>query len=310
MNMEKLKRAVIKQELVALTGNANRAIVLNQMIYWSERTKDADKFLKDEIARSHMAMGKEEMANAEKLEELDLFSYGWIYKSAVELSEETMIGVSKSTMGTYLKHLVDNGWLDKRKNPKWKGDNTFQYRVNLVKIQSDLEALGYALEGYPLLSKSENTTSMSNNRTSEFGNETDGSEIEQPVRKSNSQFENRTTLPKTTSNITSKITTKSSSSSLSIEEQEMLEGFLQINDFSEREIKETMLLIVKKGIKSFKADDVRKQLEVMENKTIEYRPIYFVNGLAMNVGRVEKETVPTPQPVAHGNVPMFNWLEQ
>lgn len=308
--MNKLKRAVIKEELVALTGNANRAIVLNQMIYWSERTKDADKFLKDEIARSHMAMGKEEMANAEKLEELDLFSYGWIYKSAVELSEETMIGVSKSTMGTYLKHLVDNGWLDKRKNPKWKGDNTFQYRVNLVKIQSDLEALGYALEGYPLLSKSENTTSMSNNRTSEFGNETDGSEIEQPVRKSNSQFENRTTLPKTTSNITSKITTKSSSSSLSIEEQEMLEGFLQINDFSEREIKETMLLIVKKGIKSFKADDVRKQLEVMENKTIEYRPIYFVNGLAMNVGRVEKETVPTPQPVAHGNVPMFNWLEQ
>ena len=177
--MNKLKRAVIKEELVALTGNPNRAIVLNQMIYWSERTKDTDKYLRDEIARSKMAMGQQEREQAEKLEELDLFSHGWIYKSAVELSEETMIGVSKSTMGTYLKHLVDNGWLDKRKNPQWKGDNTFQYRVNLVKIQSDLEALGYALEGYPLLSKSENTTPMSNNRTSEFGNKTDGSEIEQ-----------------------------------------------------------------------------------------------------------------------------------
>ena len=208
--MEKLKRAVVKEELVVLTGNANRAIVLNQMIYWSERTKDADKFLKDEIARSHMAMGKEEMENAEKLEELDLFSHGWIYKSAIELSEETMIGVSKSTMGTYLKHLVDNGWLDKRKNPKWKGDNTFQYRVNLVKLQSDLEALGYALEGYPLLNKSENTTPMSNNRTSEFGNETDGSEIEQPVRKSNNQFGNETTLPKTTTKTTTKIKTNNS----------------------------------------------------------------------------------------------------
>jgi len=308
--MNKLKRAVIKEELVALTGNPNRAIVLNQMIYWSERTKDTDKYLRDEIARSKMAMGQQEREQAEKLEELDLFSHGWIYKSAVELSEETMIGVSKSTMGTYLKHLVDNGWLDKRKNPQWKGDNTFQYRVNLVKIQSDLEALGYALEGYPLLSKSENTTSMSNNRTSEFGNKTDGSEIEQPVRKSNNQFENRTTLPEITSNITSNITSKNFSSSLSSEEQDMLEVLLGNEGFNEREIKETIQFITKKGIKSFRANDVIKQLEVMKDKTIDYRPIYFANGLATNVGRVEKEAAPTPQPMAHGNVPMFNWLEQ
>jgi len=307
--MNKLKRAVIKEELVALTGNPNRAIVLNQMIYWSERTKDTDKYLRDEIARSKMAMGQQEREQAEKLEELDLFSHGWIYKSAVELSEETMIGVSKSTMGTYLKHLVDNGWLDKRKNPQWKGDNTFQYRVNLVKIQSDLEALGYALEGYPLLSKSKNTTPMSNNRTSEFGNKTDGSEIEQPVRKSNNQFENRTTLPEITSEITSKITTKSFSSSLSSEEVDLLETFLSDYGFSEREIKETLNLMIKENVNSFKASDVMKQLKVLKanGEKIYHRPSYFVNGLAMNVGRVE---APKQEPVSHGKIEIFDVFSQ
>jgi len=208
--MDKLKRIVIKEELVILTGDFKKAAVLGQMIYWSERTKDTDKYLRDEIARSRMAMGQQEREQAEKLEELDLFSHGWIYKSADELSGETMMGVSKSTMGTYLNYLVKNEWLDKRKNPKWKGDNTFQYRVNLVKIQSDLEALGYALDGYPLLAKTENQTSMSNNQTSEFGNKIDGSEIEQSVLKSNNQSENRTTLPEITTEITTEIKTKNS----------------------------------------------------------------------------------------------------
>lgn len=47
----KLKRAVVKEELVALTGKPNYAMVLNQFIYWSERVKDADTFLKEEMTR-------------------------------------------------------------------------------------------------------------------------------------------------------------------------------------------------------------------------------------------------------------------
>jgi hypothetical protein len=148
---------------------------------------------------------------------------------------------------------------------------------------------------------------MSNNRTSEFGNQTDGSEIEQPVRKSNNQFENRTTLPEITSEITSKITTKSFSSSLSSEEQDMLEVLLGNEGFNEREIKETIQFITKKGIKSFRANDVIKQLEVMKDKTIDYRPIYFANGLATNVGRVEPQK---QEPVAHGNIEIFDVFSQ
>jgi len=43
MKMEALKRIVIKEELVVLTGDYRKAILLNQFLYWSERVKDFDK---------------------------------------------------------------------------------------------------------------------------------------------------------------------------------------------------------------------------------------------------------------------------
>ena len=62
-----------------------------------------------------------------------------------------MIGMSKATIGKYIKQLVEAGYLSQRRNPKYKWDKTLQYRVDLYKIQKDLAKLGYALEGYKLL---------------------------------------------------------------------------------------------------------------------------------------------------------------
>lgn len=45
VKMRKLKRAVIKEELVELTGDFKEAVVLNQLIFWSERVKDSDQFI-------------------------------------------------------------------------------------------------------------------------------------------------------------------------------------------------------------------------------------------------------------------------
>ena len=135
------------------------------------------------------------------------------------------------------------------------------------------------------------------------------SEIKQTVRKSNNQFENRTTLPEITSEITSKITTKSFSSSLSSEEVDLLETFLSDYGFSEREIKETLNLMIKENVNSFKASDVMKQLKVLKTsgETVRHRPSYFVNGLAMNVGRVE---APKQEPVSHGKIEIFDVFSQ
>ena len=190
--MNKLKRAIIKEELVALTGDFKSAIVLNQMLYWSERTKDAKTFLKEEEERLKISLGKE--FNEEYI--LDDFKHGWIYKSSEELSNECMINASVSTIRRYLKQLIENGWVDERRNPKYKCDKTMQYRVNIYKIQSDLFKIGYVLDGYPiqmaLLSNFQNETSKLQNEKSSFQNET-------------SKLQNEKAIPEITTENTSEI---------------------------------------------------------------------------------------------------------
>ncbi len=134
---KKIKKSVIREDLLAITGDYRKAVILNQFIYWSERVADADKFIEkeNEIARN----------NGEN--ERELF-FGWIYKTADELSEEVMLGLSASQIRRYINDLVSMGFIDKRTNPKYKWDRTMQYRVNLVNIAKELKKNGYPLSDY------------------------------------------------------------------------------------------------------------------------------------------------------------------
>ncbi|ANS52230.1 hypothetical protein BT246_69390 (plasmid) [Bacillus thuringiensis] len=177
----KLKRAVIKEELVVLTGDFKKAVLLNQLIYWSERVNDYDNFIEEEKKRARMAMSTDEKQRAEILKQIEL-SHGWIYKTAEDMSLETMLGMSKSSIGRHLENLLQNGWLERRNNPHWKGDNTYQYRVDIIKIQKDLFKLGYSLEGYKFdLREFQNEIPMFYNDTSKFQNETISSKTEQSI---------------------------------------------------------------------------------------------------------------------------------
>lgn len=135
---KKLKRVPLKEELVALTGCFIKALILQQFLYWSERVSDFDEFIIEEKER-----------NPDLPLEL---RYGWIYKSTEQLHEELMFGESLSprTLKRRLDEIVDSGYLDSRHNPEYRWDRCLQYRPNILKIQVDLQALGYALDGYPL----------------------------------------------------------------------------------------------------------------------------------------------------------------
>lgn len=160
--MRKLKRVVVKEELVALTGKVDHAIVLNQFIYWSERVKDVDAYLKEEMER----IRKFSDGSIESEEDIrENLTNGWIYKTAAQMKDECMFEKSETTMQRIINDLVKNGWLDRRKNPKYKWDKTYQYRVNIYKIQRDLNQLGYALEGYSLLT--EDNESLGNQKDNE-----------------------------------------------------------------------------------------------------------------------------------------------
>ena len=139
MVVKKLKRAVIKEELVAIAGDYNKAIILNQFLYWTEKMNDVDEYIKQENRR----------AKQQGMEPQEL-TYGWIYKTAEELSEETMMKLSGNSIRNHIKALEKMGFLQSRNNPKYKWDRTLQYRVNLLNIVNALQEKGYTLQGYSL----------------------------------------------------------------------------------------------------------------------------------------------------------------
>ncbi len=139
MEPVKLKRAVLKEEFLAITGDPIAAILLNQFLYWCERMKDVDKYLSEENERRKI----------EEKEALPL-THGWIYKSAQELADEIMLA-SRATVQRALKLLIQKGYIEERENPNHSWDRTKQYRVNLLKIIQDLNQYGYILQGYKFL---------------------------------------------------------------------------------------------------------------------------------------------------------------
>lgn len=136
-DVKKLKRAVIKEEFVAITGNFVDAIILNQFIYWTERVKDFDEYIEQENKR----------AVREGLEAHELTG-GWIYKTSEELADETMLNLTTASMRKHITTLKSKGFITERENPRYKWDRTKQYRVDLVKITEELGKVGYYLSDY------------------------------------------------------------------------------------------------------------------------------------------------------------------
>ena len=134
---QKERVSVIREGLVVITGDFKKAVILNQLIYWAERVSDYDQFIEQENKRAAQ-YGYEETEP----------TCGWLYKSADDLNEETMLGLSRKTIRACLKDLVSAGFISERTNPKYNWDKTIQYRVNLATIARTLKEKGFALNGY------------------------------------------------------------------------------------------------------------------------------------------------------------------
>lgn len=173
-NVRKLKRAVIREELVAITGDFIKAVLLAQFLYWAERVEDFDEYRKQENERA-AAEGKEPQE----------LSHGWIYKSAESLAEETMLGLSKSNVLKHIDALLQMGFIDRRTNPEHKMDRTYQYRVNLNAVANALEDQGYSLEGYTLSARRSPAAEHASSKTEHRSSKTEhaGSETEQQYQR-------------------------------------------------------------------------------------------------------------------------------
>jgi hypothetical protein len=199
-----LHRVVIKEEYVALARDHVSAILLSQIEYWTMRTHDFDRFLAEEKGRASND-GKEINFS---------FMHGWIYKTAEDLSAETMMGLSANTIRTRLKKLVERGWISERNNPAYRWDHTKQYRFNAAKVAMDLNDLGYPLEGWAITDSQgddrQNPGNPCYDRTANFEDRISNSEVRSSaiaVRAENSEprtFENYGTIPENTTEIIDK----------------------------------------------------------------------------------------------------------
>ena len=124
---------IAREGVVKLLGDFRLAVVLEQLIYCSNKTKDYDEFLEQEIELINKNGGKSELEKR----------HGWIYKTAQELSDELMGIGAPPTIAKDLVHLEELGYIESRNNPKQMWDHTKQYRPNFLKIQTDLLELGY-----------------------------------------------------------------------------------------------------------------------------------------------------------------------
>lgn len=136
-----LRRVVIKEELVALTGDFMEALILNQLLYWSQRARDHAQLIAEEIERAQGGM--DSAADWRPV-------HGWIYKKSDELAKELMVGCSATTIRRVMNRLQAKGLLWERNNPDIGWDKTKQYRVNVLGLSQGLAALGYPLEGFEL----------------------------------------------------------------------------------------------------------------------------------------------------------------
>lgn len=144
MQVVKLRRAVIKEELYAITGSSICALLLNQFLFWCDRMNDVDQYIAEESAR---------IGDNPNIE----LSHGWVYKKATELKDEIMSDVGERTILSYIDKLINLGFISRRNNPTHKYDRTFQYRVNYINIQNALIQAGYTLEGYKIINIAEDT---------------------------------------------------------------------------------------------------------------------------------------------------------
>lgn len=119
----RLNRVVLREEFVALVNAYCHeppkkkvsapyitAILLSQLLYWETRCRDYDSFRIEEHERlERFAQGRELRNEAQQP---PVLTHGWIYKSAQELSEETMLGLADSTILLHLRRLLSIGVLE------------------------------------------------------------------------------------------------------------------------------------------------------------------------------------------------------
>lgn len=148
---------LLREEWIKLTGDPIRACVLEKMVHWSRKVQDFDLYLKEETASSLKSESSPQ--------------YGWFYKSNEDLIAGCLLRVTVATFRRYLYFLMDRGWIQRKITPISKWHRTSHYRVNLRKLNSDLQKQGYYFPDFTLYERLfDSSHELSNSRSAPYSN--------------------------------------------------------------------------------------------------------------------------------------------
>lgn len=134
-----MKKAVLREDMMALTQEVTQAMVLGQMLYW---TKTLDK-VNDWLFEENKRLAEVELPQHE-------YNYGWIYKSAREMREDLMNAFSEDAIQRAFSALVTKGVFMKRHNPIVRYDRKLQYRIDIIFLRRLLKDRGYEMTDFQL----------------------------------------------------------------------------------------------------------------------------------------------------------------
>jgi hypothetical protein len=135
----RMKKAVLREDLMVLTKDLTQSMVLGQMLYW---TKTLDK-VNDWLFEENKRLAESDLAQHE-------YNYGWIWKSAREMREDLMCAFSEDAIQRAFNALTARGLLMKRNNPSLRYDRKLHYRVDLILLRRMLKDCGYMMTDFQL----------------------------------------------------------------------------------------------------------------------------------------------------------------
>jgi hypothetical protein len=134
-----MKKAVLREDLMAVTKDLTQSMVLSQMLYWTKTLDQVNQLIFEENKR----LAEESQPQCE-------YNYGWIWKSAREMREDLMMAFTEDSIQKAFSALSACGLLMKRNNPKVRYDRKLQYRVDLLLLRRKLKECGWAMTDFVL----------------------------------------------------------------------------------------------------------------------------------------------------------------
>lgn len=144
-----MKKAVLREDMMKITGDVVQALVLGQMLYW---TKTLDK-VNDWLFEENKRLAEADLPQHE-------YNYGWIWKSAKEMREDLMFAFSEDAIQRAFSSLTQTGLLMKRNNPVLKYDRKLHYRIDLLFLRRKLKESGWEMTDFILESTPQDAVSI------------------------------------------------------------------------------------------------------------------------------------------------------